>query len=139
MVTNIESIGKSETMTLGEKSALIIDDNSDIIALLVKIVALKGFQVYTAIEAQKGLELFKTHEPEVVFLDVMMPKMDGLSLCRKIRSEIKTSRKPVIILMSAVYRSPQFRRDALQAGADEVIVKPFDINTVLSMIKKFFG
>ena len=120
-----------------EKKVLIIDDDAAITHLLENIVKSRGFQVVKEHNAEAGLESFKNNQPDLVLLDVMMPKTDGLTLCRMMRQESGRGYRPGIVLITAVYRSHAFRRDAMRSGADEVLVKPIDINAVDQVLKKF--
>lgn len=112
------------------QSILIADDNQDITDILATYVEKEGFQPIIAKDGAEALELFKTHQPAVVLLDVMMPKEDGYAVCRKIRSQ---STVPVILITA---RGEDFERVmGLDIGADDYIVKPFSPSEVMARVR----
>ncbi len=99
---------------------LIADDNRDITDILSTYAEKEGFQPVVATDGEEALDFFETYQPAVVLLDVMMPKIDGYEVCRKIRAK---SNVPVILVTA---RGEDFERImGLDIGADDYIVKPF--------------
>ena len=109
---------------------LIADDNRQITSILEEYAKKEGHTPYVTFDGQEALELFFKINPDVVLLDVMMPKMDGFEVCREIR---KKSDTPVIMITA---RGEDFERImGLDIGADDYIVKPFSPGEVMARIR----
>ena len=109
---------------------LIADDNRQITSILEEYVKKEGFTPFIAFDGQGALELFAKHKPDVVLLDVMMPKVDGFEVCREIR---KNSDTPVIMITA---RGEDFEKImGLDIGADDYIIKPFSPGEVMARIR----
>jgi len=102
---------------------LIVDDNPDIVAYLKENFE-DSFNAITARNGKIGLEMAIEHMPDLIISDIMMPEMDGLEFCKKIKGEIATSHIPVILLTART--SDVFQAEGLETGADDYITKPFD-------------
>lgn len=101
---------------------LIIDDDQDSLELLDKLLASKEYQVITARDGLSGLELAKLEKPELVILDVLLPKLNGFEVCAKLKGDPDTFNIPIIML-SAVYISDDDIKRGLQLGASHYLVK----------------
>ena len=109
---------------------LIVDDDQNICELLRLYLAKEGYETLIAHDGEKALELFEQNKPNMVLLDVMMPRMDGWEVCRKIRAVDNT---PVIMLTA---KGETFDKVlGLELGADDYVVKPFDSKEVVARIK----
>ena len=109
---------------------LIADDNRDITDILSTYAEKEGFQPVVATDGEEALDFFETYQPAVVLLDVMMPKIDGYEVCRKIRAK---SNVPVILVTA---RGEDFERImGLDIGADDYIVKPFSPSEVMARVR----
>jgi DNA-binding response OmpR family regulator len=109
---------------------LIADDNRQITSILEEYAKKEGFTPSVASDGLEAINLFKKLQPDIVLLDVMMPKMDGFEIVREIR---KTSDTPVIMITA---RSEDFERImGLDIGADDYIVKPFSPGEVMARVK----
>lgn len=109
---------------------LIADDNRDITDILSTYSKMEGFEPIVAGDGEEAIQLFDEYNPEVVLLDVMMPKEDGYEVCRKIRSK---SNVPVILITA---RGEDFDKImGLDIGADDYIVKPFSPREVMARVR----
>ena len=109
---------------------LIIDDNRQIASLLEEYARKEGYETVIATDGKEGISKFETDKPDIILLDVMMPKIDGFAVCREIR---KSSQVPIIIITA---RGEDFERImGLEIGADDYIVKPFSPGEVMARIK----
>lgn len=109
---------------------LIADDNRDITDILSTYSKMEGFEPIVASDGEEAMRLFTEYNPEVVLLDVMMPKEDGYEVCRKIRSK---SDVPVILITA---RGEDFDKImGLDIGADDYIVKPFSPREVMARVR----
>ncbi|MGI6635069.1 MAG: response regulator transcription factor [Christensenellales bacterium] len=111
-------------------TVLIADDNAQIVSILEEYSKREGYRTLTAADGEQALQLFRQEAPDVVLLDVMMPKLDGFAVCREIRRESDT---PVIMVTA---RGEDFERImGLDIGADDYIVKPFSPGEVMARIR----
>lgn len=109
---------------------LIVDDNQQITSILADYAKKNHYDVLIAYDGETALELFQTVQPDVILLDVMMPKKDGFAVCREIR---QTSNVPILMITA---RGEDFERImGLEIGADDYIVKPFSPGEVMARIK----
>ncbi len=112
------------------KTVLIVEDDRNIADLLRLYLEKEGYEVVIANDGLKGVELFKSSQPSLVLLDVMLPGMDGWGVCRAIRSESKT---PIIMLTAK--SETEDKVNGLKQGADDYITKPFEMKEVLARIE----
>ena len=112
------------------KTILLSDDNPQITEILRQYLQNEGYAVITAQDGQEALDLFYSHAPSLVLLDVMMPKLDGFAVCRQIR---KVSNVP--ILMITAKGEDEDRISGLDNGADDYIVKPFSTGELMARIR----
>ena len=109
---------------------LIVDDDPNICDMLKLYFENEGYKVKTANDGVEGVQSFKIYEPDLVLLDIMMPRKDGWQVCREIR---EISAKPVIMITA---KGDVFDKVlGLELGADDVIVKPFDMKELSARIK----
>ena len=111
------------------RKVLIVEDDINIAELLQLYLEKEGFEVAVAADGGKGVELFRSVQPDLVLLDIMLPVMDGWSVCRKIREE---SKAPIIMLTAKGETGDKV--SGLEMGADDYIVKPFEMKEVLARI-----
>ncbi|MFT5859154.1 MAG: two-component system alkaline phosphatase synthesis response regulator PhoP [Flavobacteriaceae bacterium] len=115
------------------ESVLIIDDEADIRDILAYNLKKEGFNVLTAENGPKGIEVAKASLPDIIILDVMMPEMDGIEVCQLLRSE-EATKNILICLLTA--RSEDYSQIAgLDAGADDYVSKPVKPRVLISRIK----
>ena len=111
------------------RKILVVEDDHNISDLIRMYLEREGFEVHTAFDGGKAVELFRSIEPNIVLLDIMLPVMDGWSVCAKIR---ETSRTPIIMITA---KSEVFDRiQGLEMGADDYIVKPFEMKELIARI-----
>ncbi len=109
---------------------LVVDDDRNICDLLRLYFENEGYEVKTANDGADGVNFFKLYEPDLVLLDIMMPKKDGWQVCREIR---EMSQKPVIMITA---KGETFDKVlGLELGADDFVVKPFDLKELSARIK----
>ena len=109
---------------------LIVDDDPNICDMLKLYFENEGYKVKTACDGMEGVNYFKIYEPDLVLLDIMMPKKDGWQVCREIR---EISPKPVIMITA---KNEVFDKVlGLELGADDFITKPFDMKELSARIK----
>jgi len=109
---------------------LVVDDEREIVKLVRAYLEQAGFRVVAAADGQEALTVFRHEKPDLVVLDLSMPRIDGLDVCRTIRRESDT---PVIMLTARV--EEQDRLIGLELGADDYIVKPFSPREVAARVR----
>lgn len=121
---------------MAEKKILVIDDDTELLELLRITLSREGFSVVTVETGKTALEQLLTYKPEMVILDLMLPDVDGLEICRRIREQ-KEFRKIPIIMLSA-RKTVDDRVTGLDEGADVYFPKPFDEKELLAQIRSTF-
>ena len=111
------------------KKALVVEDDVNIAELLMLYLEKDGFEVSIAHDGGRGIEMFNETSPDLVLLDVMMPVMDGMQVCREIR---KTSSVPIIMLTAKGAVGDKVA--GLDIGADDYVTKPFEVKELLARI-----
>ena len=111
------------------KKALVVEDDVNIAELLMLYLEKDGFEVSIAHDGGTGVAMFAEVQPDLVLLDIMMPVMDGMQVCREIR---KTSSVPIIMLTAK--GSLGDKVTGLDIGADDYITKPFEVKELLARI-----
>lgn len=109
---------------------LIIEDDQAILKVLQRGLAYEGYTVDIATDGRAGLNLARDHHPDLVILDLMLPGMDGLEVCRRLRTG-----GSLPILMLTAKDTIQDRVQGLDAGADDYLVKPFNLDELLARIR----
>ena len=112
---------------------LLVDDEQDILEFLSYNLKKEGFKLLTANDGNKGLALAKKHKPDLVILDVMMPGMDGIEVCEKIREEDELD--DVLILFLTARAEDYSELAGFSAGADDYITKPIKPKLLISRVK----
>lgn len=116
-----------------ETSVLVVEDNKDVAAFIGK--RLEGaYNVMFASNGEQGLAMAREKLPDAIITDLMMPRMDGLELTKKIRADVLTCHIPVVIVTAKVTEKDRIR--GLEAGADAYLVKPFSTDELLTRISK---
>ena len=111
------------------KKVLIVEDDGNIAELLHLYLEKEGFETQVAKDGGRGVEMFRSFQPDLVLLDIMLPIMDGWAVLKKIRETDKT---PVIMLTAK--GETEDKVSGLEQGADDYIVKPFEMKEVLARI-----
>jgi two-component system, OmpR family, response regulator MprA len=109
---------------------LIIEDDEGIVRVLRRALSYEGYTVDTALDGENGLYIARDHHPDLVILDLMLPGMDGIEVCQRLRSG-----GSVPILMLTAKDAVQDRVQGLDAGADDYMTKPFELDELLARIR----
>ena len=119
---------------MDRKRILVVDDEIYIVHILEFTLTMEGYEVATAADGEEALRKIEQDRPDLVVLDIMMPKLDGYEVCRRLRQDDDLKSLPVILL-SAKGR-PIDRETGLEVGADDYIVKPFSPRRLLEKIRE---
>ena len=121
-----------------KKSILIVDDDSAVLKYLEVLLIMNGYLVATALSGEEALKEIESKIPDLIFLDLMMPKMSGFEVCRRLRANSKTQSTP-IVLYTAYHINQEERTKGIELGADDFITKPFDINELKARLERLFA
>jgi two-component system OmpR family response regulator len=113
------------------RTVLVVDDDREVSSCLALRLNSAGFQVVSASDGAEGLDFARSAKPDAIVLDVRMPKMDGLTMLKELRTDAGIKQTPVIMLSASI----RDQQDALQAGANYFVRKPYDAAEVLSAIE----
>ncbi len=115
------------------KTALVVDDSPYNRAILSSILRKKNLTVEIAEDGEKAIELFKKSDPDIVFLDYVMPKLNGVETLREIR---KLKPSVITIIVTSISASEDVE-EARSAGANGYILKPYTLEKIYSILRKF--
>ncbi len=116
---------------------LIVDDEQDITETLSFMLKAKGFDVVTGSDGEEGLKLAKEIMPDLIILDVMMPKINGYKIARLLKYDNKYKHIPIIMVTARGQDTDKLIGE--ETGADIYITKPFEFEEVLDAVNKFLG
>jgi len=117
------------------KTILLIEDNKDILDNLIEYLELEGYEVLSANNGKRGIELAEQFIPDLIICDVLMREMDGHEVLRLLSETSSTHKIPFIFSTSNSEKVD--RAAALKLGADDYIVKPFELETLLQMVQNW--
>ncbi len=121
---------------MAKKLILAIDDEKDILKLLQYNLEREGYQVACAKTGEEGLETVKSKRPDLVILDIMMPGIDGLEVCKVLRANKDTKNIPLLMLTAKTSEVDEIL--GLELGASDYISKPFSLKVLLARVKNIF-
>jgi len=122
-----------DTSSATHQRILVVEDENDLQDLLRFNLERDGFEVETAASGERALELIRTQSPDLVLLDLMLPGVDGLTVCRNLRNDPETAKVPVVMLTAKGEETDVVV--GLELGADDYVTKPFSPRVLLARIK----
>jgi len=120
-------------MSTEKRTILIVEDEEDILALLHFNLIKAGYEVECATDGEEALKMLATNSPDLLLLDLMLPGIGGLEICRKLRADKKTAQLPIIMLTALGEEADVVK--GLELGADDYVAKPFSIKILLARIQ----
>ena len=127
---------------MSKKYVLIVDDDPDLVETVCMMLEDKGYEVGKAYDGVEGEEAIKERHPDLLVLDVMMPRKDGYELCSELKADSATKDIPVILLTAvgeAVPTTSYTHAQGMSTEAEEYIPKPVDSKTLVEAVESFFG
>ncbi len=115
------------------RKILIVEDEREILDLVKLYLEKEGFRTLTAANGRDGLNLARTEHPDLIILDLMLPEMDGIEVCKKVRGERATTTIPILMLTAKAEESDQVI--GLELGADDYVTKPFSPKALVARVK----
>lgn len=113
---------------------LVVDDEPDVSSLLSLLLKSKGYDVITAADGQEALEKARKEGPDLILLDVMLPKLDGYRVARMLKFDEKFSHIPIVMLTAKIQEKD--KKIGLEMGADDYVTKPFDTMNLMNRVKE---
>lgn len=118
---------------MSQKKILVVDDELDLVETIRFQLETEGFNVISAYNGEDALNLARTENPDLILLDIMLPKLDGYKVCRLLKFDEKYKNIPIIMLTARAQEKDKII--GLETGADEYITKPFDMDKLLESVK----
>jgi len=112
---------------------LVVDDEPEIHAVLGKLLSREGFDVESAYSAEEAYKSIESVKPDLVILDIMMPRVSGIDVCNKLKGDPKT--KDIMILIVSARDAQSDRIEGLAHGADDYVSKPFHLRSLIRKIE----
>ena len=122
-------------MIINRKKILVVDDELEVVELLKKFLERMEYDVITAGDGMEGFQKAGEENPDLILLDIVMPKVDGLTVLKKLRAEEATRKIPVIMLTTKRRTDSIFEAEG--DGAMDYIMKPFELEELLRLIKRY--
>jgi DNA-binding response OmpR family regulator len=120
-------------MAAARGTLLFADDDPDIQLMMRRVAEKQGYEVIQAFDGEEALRVAQERQPDLIILDIMMPKMDGRDVCKALRAHEKTREIPILIFSA---KGEQWDRvSGLEVGADDYIDKPFNLEQLLSKVR----
>jgi len=117
-----------------KKKILIVDDEAQLVEMLKLRLESCGYEALTALDGQVGLDRAKKDRPDLIILDLMLPKIDGYKICRMLKFDEKYKSIPIVMFSARAQESDE--KLGYEVGADAYIVKPFESSVLLAKIKE---
>jgi len=119
------------------KKILIVDDEPNIIKLVEARLKFHGYEVITAYDGEEGLDKVRDEKPDLIILDIMMPKLDGYEVCHKLRADIQYNTIPIVMLTACGQATDI--KEGMERGADAYIAKPFEPDVLVGIVDALVG
>lgn len=118
---------------MSKEKILIIEDEKDIVKMLDYNLKKEGFRVFSANNGEDGLDMARKGHPDLILLDLMLPEMDGLEVCRAVKNDTNSAHIPIVILTAKAQETDKIV--GLELGADDYVTKPFSPRELIARIK----
>jgi len=119
------------------KVILVVEDDPKDLKLIRDLLQLSGYKTIEATDGEQGVELAKSKKPDLILMDIMMPKMDGLEATRILKADTTTGNIPILALTSYAMKGDKER--ILEAGCEGYLAKPFDIQELLKTVTEYLS
>lgn len=119
---------------MAQEKILVIDDEPELVKAITIRFKASGYEVIPAFDGQEGVDKAGEIKPDLILLDIVMPKMDGYEVCKKLKGDPETKEIPIIIFTASGQRD--LERRCLVVGAKGVIMKPFEATELLELVNK---
>lgn len=120
---------------MAKERILVVDDEPDIVKMLTLRLKSKGYEVIAAFDGLEALDKARNEKPDLIILDLRLPKMDGYQVCRLLKFDKKYGSIPVVMLTAKTQEVD--KTTGYETGADAYVTKPFDAQSLMATIEKF--
>ncbi len=120
---------------MNKKRILIVDDERDIVETIQFMLESEGFECLLAYDGEDALLKARTENPDLILLDIMLPKINGYQVCRLLKSDEEYKHLPIIMLTAKVQESDKFW--GKESGADDYVTKPFEMEKLIQKIQGY--
>ena len=121
------------------KLILLADDEADIVMVTRMRIQLNGYRVITALDGVETLERAREFRPDLILLDLKMPKLDGYQVCKALKTDPELKRIPVLLFTASTTYAATLERECFLLGAEGHLRKPFDVTELLDKIRALIG
>ncbi len=118
-----------------KKRILVVDDEMDLVETIRFTLELEGYEVLTSYNGEEALHMARNNQPDLILLDVMLPKMDGYKVCRLLKFDARYKHIPILMLTAKTQEKD--RTIGQETGADEYITKPFEMEDLVKKVKEY--
>ena len=126
---------KGASMKRQKRLFLVVEDFEDSRFMMRRLLEMAGYRVVEASDGEEAVKLALQERPELILMDLSLPKLDGLAATRRIRSQRGFGRVPIVAV--SAHDSPESRSEALAAGCNEYVTKPIDFDELKSLVNRF--
>jgi len=120
---------------MGQKKILVVDDEADLVETVRFPLELEGFNVLVSYNGEDALNQARKENPDLILLDLMLPKLDGYKVCRLLKFDERYKHIPILMLTAKTQEKDKLL--GKETGADEYITKPFDIDELMKRVKAY--
>jgi len=120
---------------MGQKKILVVDDEADLVETVRFPLEMEGFNVLVSYNGEDALNQARKEKPDLILLDLMLPKLDGYKVCRLLKFDEKYKHIPILMLTAKTQEKDKIL--GKETGADEYITKPFDIDELMKRVKAY--
>jgi CheY-like chemotaxis protein len=132
-------MAEQRTMEQGEAAptVLVVEDFEDNRFMMRRLLEMSGYRVVEAVNGEQAVETAVSERPDLILMDLSLPKLDGLAATRRIRQHDGLTRTPIVAV--SAHDTTDFHADALAAGCNEYVTKPIDFDQLESLLKRLLG
>jgi two-component system alkaline phosphatase synthesis response regulator PhoP len=122
---------------MGQKKILVVDDEADLVETVRFPLEMEGFNVLVSYNGEDALNQARKEHPDLILLDLMLPKLDGYKVCRLLKFDERYKDIPILMLTAKTQEKDKLL--GKETGADEYITKPFDIDELMKKVKAYLS
>lgn len=122
---------------MSQKKILVVDDEADLVETLRFPLEMEGFNVMVCYNGEDALNQARKENPDLILLDLMLPKLDGYKVCRLLKFDERYKHIPILMLTAKTQEKDKFL--GKETGANEYIAKPFDIDELVQKVKSYLN